>query len=334
MKSSGKTLTGRMTRLAVFAFAAFALCTGAVQWGTADVSANHPVLVEGNCDSPVPGTTVVPTVTGTGGSTSGGICGDFDGDGRIGTAEDTDGADRIFGTLSAALGPGTGAAAGTGANHNGRIIIVASGRFAEQLFIGQNVGGPGAGGVASPGNVTIEAAPGVQADIDAVLQGDPAGGNNARQGGVAMIINYPSAAGPRNVTLRNLVFRNWSDAVSVTGDGARVHVDRCQFENNLSNGIHIISGRLVVTNTHFDGNGLRVAPGIDNTPNPGNGILVEFNSQVRVADSVFSHNAGAGIDNRTGNTANVNLYKVAFFFNNPDLGTSGATVASNPNVSF
>ena len=67
-----------------------------------NVSANHPVLVEGNCDSPVPGTTIV----------TGGTCGDFDGDGRIGTAEDTDGADRIFGTLKAALGPGSGAAAG------------------------------------------------------------------------------------------------------------------------------------------------------------------------------------------------------------------------------
>ena len=34
-------------------------------------------------------------------------CGDFDGDGRIGTAEDTDGGDRIFGTINAALGPFT-----------------------------------------------------------------------------------------------------------------------------------------------------------------------------------------------------------------------------------
>ena len=41
-----------------------------------NVLANHPVLVEGNCDSPVPGTTLVAP----------GTCGDFDGDGRIGTA--------------------------------------------------------------------------------------------------------------------------------------------------------------------------------------------------------------------------------------------------------
>src|SRR5436305_14614155 len=99
------------------------VAVGLVLFTGGRVSANHPVLVEGNCDSPVPGTTLV----------SPGTCGDFDGDGRIGTAEDTDGADRIFGTLNAALGPGTGAAAGTGANLNGRILIVASGRFAEQL---------------------------------------------------------------------------------------------------------------------------------------------------------------------------------------------------------
>src|SRR6185503_15329024 len=97
--------------------AAIAVFGAALLVGSKNASANHPVLVEGNCDSPVPGTTLVAP----------GTCGDFDGDGRIGTAEDTDGADRIFGTLNAALGPGTGAAAGTGANYNGTVLIVASG---------------------------------------------------------------------------------------------------------------------------------------------------------------------------------------------------------------
>jgi len=155
-------------------------CLLARRFGAAPrVSANHPVYVEGNCDSPVPGTTIVTT----------GTCGDFDGDGRIGTAEDTDGADRIFGTLAAALGPGTGAGAGTGANMNGTILIVKSGRFAESLVIGNTIGAPYVGGCGdptvggcTPGNVTIEAAPGVVAEIDAVFQGDPAGGNPLRQG--------------------------------------------------------------------------------------------------------------------------------------------------------
>src|ERR671913_2187920 len=126
MRTTQRTPATRAARLGVFALLAATLFVGAAIWGAPDASANHPVLVEGNCDSPVPGTTIVTI----------GTCGDFDGDGRIGTAEDTDGADRIFGTLAAALGPGTGAAAGTGANQNGRIIIVASGRYAEVVNIG------------------------------------------------------------------------------------------------------------------------------------------------------------------------------------------------------
>src|SRR5687768_15454871 len=146
-------------RILVFCLTAAALLGGMAYVSSVNVAANHPVFVEGNCDSPVPGTTLVAP----------GTCGDFDGDGRIGTAEDTDGADRIFGTigtLSGALGPGTGAAAGTGANFNGTITIVASGRFAELIFIGQSGFFPGKGS-ATPGNVIIQAAPGVNAEIDA-----------------------------------------------------------------------------------------------------------------------------------------------------------------------
>src|SRR5688572_19028551 len=137
-------------RWSVCLFVLLFVITGVTLLSGERASANHPVLVEGNCDSPVPGTTIVAQ----------GTCGDFDGDGRIGSAEDTDGADRIFGTINAALGPGSGAAAGTGANQNGQITIVTSGRFAEKLIItGANVG--------------LQGAPGVSASIDAVLQGDP-----------------------------------------------------------------------------------------------------------------------------------------------------------------
>src|SRR6185295_8448403 len=121
MKGKEKRFSSRTFRLLAFSLLCAALFGGTLYVSGVKVSANHPVLVEGNCDSPVPGTTLV----------SPGTCGDFDGDGRIGTAEDTDGADRIFGTLNAAIGPGTGAAAGTGANYNGKLIIVTSGRFAE-----------------------------------------------------------------------------------------------------------------------------------------------------------------------------------------------------------
>ena len=231
------------------------------------VSANHPVYVEGNCDSPVPGTTIVTT----------GTCGDFDGDGRIGTAEDTDGADRIFGTLAAALGPGTGAGAGTGANMNGTILIVKSGRFAESLVIGNTIGAPYVGGCGdptvggcTPGNVTIEAAPGVVAEIDAVFQGDPAGGNPLRQGLTGIVIYYPDPAhADRVVTLRNLVIRNFNQGVGSFGFN-NILVDNCRIENNRQAGITINGQhKLVVAKSVLQGNGRRIGAGVMNTPNPG-----------------------------------------------------------------
>jgi hypothetical protein len=271
-------------------------------------SANHPVLVEGNCDSPVPGTTIV----------SAGTCGDFDGDGRIGTAEDTDGADRIFGTLRAALGPGTGAGAGTGANQNGRITIVTSGRFAEQLVIGLPTGGFG-GGLTNPGNVTIEAAPGVEANLDAVLQGDPAGGNNVRQSQPGIIINLPDAS--RVVTLRNLVIRNWAEGVLSAGNG-RVLIDNCRFENNLNFGIRTQgSSRTVITNTHVNGTGYRIGTA-PSTPAPGIGVQAEGASQIRIADSTVSHSFDIGINNATGGPEFITLFHVKTYFNGVNFSGS------------
>ena len=185
---------GDMRVQAVGGLAALAVFTGGFAASTPPAAANHGVLVEGNCDSPVPGTTLV----------SPGTCGDFDGDGRISTAEDTDGADRIFGTISAALGPGTGAAAGTGANNNGRITIIGSGRFAEALVI-----------TAANGNVTIEASPGADVVLDAVLSGDPAGGNPTRQNGTGIVVDAPSAS---RVTLRGFAVRNYAIGIDILGD--------------------------------------------------------------------------------------------------------------------
>jgi parallel beta-helix repeat protein len=222
---------------------------------TAQCWANHPVLVEGNSDSPVPGTTLVAP----------GTSGDFDGDGRIGTAEDTDGADRIFGTVSAALGPGTGAAAGTGVNLNGSITIVTSGRFAQNLVIDAGIG--------IGGNLTLEAAPGVRAQIDAVLQGDPAGQSSARQGGVGITINMPAT---RVVTLRNLVIRNFAKGIVIQG-ASRVNIEDCVIENNRDHGIQVSdSARVNIVNTRVIGTGFRVGTLGDtadaDVPTPGIGI--------------------------------------------------------------
>jgi parallel beta-helix repeat protein len=273
-----------------------------------NVSANHPVLVEGNCDSPVPGTTIVNI----------GQCGDYDGDGRIGTAEDTDGADRIFGTLKAALGPGTGAAAGTGANNNGRITIVRSGRFAEQLLIGMTIPAFPDQGTANPGNVTIEAAPGVEANIDAVLQGDPAGGNTARQAGVGITIFNGSNTTPTTVvTLRNLVIRNFQEGI-VTAGSTRVNIDNCRIENNRDYGIHLTDfGQVVISHSQIQSNGFRIP--VSGPSSPGAGIQLEDAVRLYVVKSVVSNNFGPGIINGTGVPTNLTLVNTVVAFNNPDF---------------
>lgn len=261
-------------------------------------SANHPVLVEGNCDAPVPGTT---TFTNTAG-----ICGDYDGDGRIGTAEDTDGADRIFGTITAALGPGTGAAAGTGANGNGRVIIVTSGRFSETVTI--NV---------SSGSVELEAAPGVEANIDAVFSGDPAGGNNTRQEGVG--VNIAAAAGT-TVTLRNLTIRNWRIGLQLQSV-SRVYVDNCRIQNNRDYGVLVLNqARLVLNDSHVISTGHRVGTAPNNTPNPGHGIEFQSLSGGYLTNSSIVNSTGAGVSNQS--SAGVATFHTVIVENNggPSVG--------------
>ncbi|HJU53032.1 MAG TPA: right-handed parallel beta-helix repeat-containing protein [Pyrinomonadaceae bacterium] len=321
MKNSHLKPAGRAVRLSIFSLLAALLLAGTTFWGIPKVEANHPVLVEGNCDSPVPGTTLVAP----------GTCGDFDGDGRIGTAEDTDGADRIFGTLRAALGTGTGAASGTGANFNGKIIIVTSGRFYELLYIGNPPPNGGGAGTANPGNVTIEAAPGVEANLDAVFQGDPTSGNNARQDRPGIIINYLPAFSDRVVTLRNLTIRNYLVGVDILSS-SRVNIDNCRFENNARSNIRVRDGSMVVvTNSQVQSAGFRIgtlpAPG-----EPGDGIQVSSVAKLRVADTTISHNKGAGINNEAP-AANVVLFKVSTYFNTPDF-VGSVTIAPDPNHSF
>ena len=326
MKESPKAFNFPVLRIGLCSLMFAALLVGTSNWTSVNVSANHPVLVEGNCDSPVPGTTIVNI----------NACGDYDGDGRIGTAEDTDGADRIFGTLTAALGPGTGAAAGTGANNNGRITIVRSGRFAEFLLIGSQLANYPGQGSATPGNVTIEAAPGVEANIDAVLQGDPTGGNTARQGGIGILIYNGSNSTPTTVvTLRNLVIRNWLRGIQ-TGGSTRVNIDNCRIENNRDYGIFLNDfNQVVVSNSQIQGNGFRIP--VSGPSTPGSGITVNNFVQLRVVNTVIANNAGPGIQNLTGANgtglaANVVLFKVVTAFNTPDIA-GPFTIAPDHNYS-
>jgi hypothetical protein len=322
MKQQNRTLAPHFIRLGMFSLLAAMLVLGGGLWGSKTVQANHPVLVEGNCDSPVPGTTIV----------SPGTCGDFDGDGRIGTAEDTDGADRIFGTLNGALGPGTGAAAGTGANGNGTVLIVTSGRYAEALVF--NNGANPTPTLVEPGNLTIEAAPGVEAVLDAILQGDPAGGNTTRSGQVGINISMSVNVADRIVVIRNLKIRNFLEGIAVIGGSGRVHIDNCKFEGNLENGVHVSGNdaKVVITNSQFDGQGRRIGSG---APLPsvgnGNGIRLDDQSQTRIGNTTIWNSRAAGI--LAGPSATAVLYKVETYFNTPNTSGAGITVAANPNTS-
>ena len=257
-------------------------------WSLSD--ANHPVLVEGNnCADLGPNVTRVPP----------GTCGDFDGDGRIGVAEDTDNAtDRIFGMITAAL-----AAVNGGANQNSRVTIVTSGRFPEVVNI-----------TAANGNVTLEAAPGVEANIDAVLAGDA--NNAARQGAPGIVVN---ALDNRRVVIRNIVSRNWTEGILIVGN-SHVTIDKCRVENNRDYGIHVMdAAKVTITNCQVNATGFRQAPGVDNTPNPGIGIECETSSSGRVRSSTVTGSFAADIAADRSNQRNVRLDQITVFDNNPDL---------------
>jgi Right handed beta helix region len=235
------------------------LVAGTGIWTGTLVSANHPVLVEGEED--------------------------FDRDGNLGLAEDTDGDDRIFGTITAAL-----AAANGGANQNGRVTIVTSGRFHEQINITN-----------ANGNTTIEAAPGVEANIDAVATGTratqfPTGTNATRQAQPGIVINSPAN---RYVTLRNLVVRNWTIGIQSSGT-SRVTIENVRLEGNVNHGILVTDeSRVLINHSTVSSTGYRVGATGDfpatSTPNPGNGITFERLSRGVVANTVVSGNFGFGL---------------------------------------
>ncbi len=245
--------------------------------GSSNAFANHPVLVEGNCNNP-PAGSGLPT-----GSVAG-TCGDYDGDGRIGTDEDNDG-DRVFGTLAAALGA-------AGIANNGTITIVTSGTFPEVVTI--------------TGNVTLQAAPGVSANIDAVLQGDA--GSGARQGQPGIIVNSPAN---RYVVIRNIQSKNWTSGIRILGN-SRVAIENCRFENNINYGIEIKgNAKVTVAKSEVHATGFRLNPATGDfpttsTPNPGTGIEFDDSSSGTVFFTTVTGSFGAGISNQTGgNSASI-----------------------------
>jgi hypothetical protein len=158
----------------------------------------------------------------------------------------------------------------------------------------------------------LEAAPGVHAIIDAVLQGDPAGGNPARQNGPGIFVFYLPGEGDRRVTLRNLTIRNFS--VGIETSGVSVEVVNCRLENNLEYGIRTGgSSRLVVLDSEVVNTGFRigVASGV---PAAGQGIRIN-QATAKLVNTTVSYSHGAGIHNNLPSATALTLYRVSSFFN-------------------
>lgn len=249
-------------------------------------SANHPVFVEGNCFG-TPG--VDPS--GLQATPAGpGVCGDYDGDGLIGDDEDNDG-DNTFGWIGAAL-----AAVG----QNGRVLIVTSGTFPEVVTLNPTAGG----------NVSLEAAPGVDANIDAVVQGNP--GSGARQGAPGIVVDGCDTC---RVVVRNLMIRNWLDGIRVMGS-SHVQLDGVRLEGNLDHGIRASdSARVAISGSQVNGTGFRKGAAGVGLPNPGIGILFEGLATGSIADTSVTGSAAAGLKAPRGS---VDLDGVQLFDNNPD----------------
>jgi len=250
-----------------------------------DVSANHPVLVEGESD--------------------------YDGDGLLGVMEDADNAtDRVYGTISAALLGANGAV-----NANGNVIIVTSGRFPEAVKIPNT----DAGQMTVNGVTVVEAAPGVVADIDAVLAGNP---NNAtRQANPGIIINTDQT--DRTVILRNLVVRNWTDGILVSG-ASRVQILDCRLDSNITFGIRAMgTSRVTIKNTIVNASGMRFNP-MQSMANPGTGIRFEEQASGSVVDSIISGNVATGLSNASSRP--VSLARNTIFDNGTNVsGTSASS---------
>jgi len=260
--------------------AAVGLALPAIAW------ANHPVLVEGEAD--------------------------FDGDGRVGQAEDNDGpaGDPLgltFGTIGGCLGAVNGAI-----GQNGVCQIVTSGNFLEVVNI--------------TNQVTIEAAPGVVANIEAfVAPVDPrlkefpaaAADPFALQAAPGIIVNSPD---DRYVVLRNLVVTNWTDGIRIMGS-SHVLLDNVRVDHNISNGVNVLDqAKVAIRNSQITSTGYRLNPRTGNfptanPPTPGIGINFQGNSRGEIRNSVISGNFDDGLNVTRGARVSV-LRRDNLFFDN------------------
>jgi hypothetical protein len=223
--------------------------------------ANHPQVVEG-------ATTV-------------------DGDANFGVAEDMDGNDGIFGTITGCLGAMNG-----GIGQNGTCLIATSGDFAETINI--------------TNQVTIAAAPGVEANIEAFLlpaspriQAFPAAAMDPF--GLQRVPGITIQSGAnRQVILRNLTITNWTDGVRIMGD-SRVLMDNVRIDHNINNGMVVMGNAMVavndsqITSTGFRLNGMTGDFPSMMAPMPGAGINVQGNAQVMIRNTAITGNFGPAV---------------------------------------
>ena len=227
---------------------------------------------------------------------------DFDGDGLLGADEDSDG-DQVFGTIGAAVGTMSGPPGNIA--DNGQITIVTSGRFLEQVNL------------AGTGVEILQAAPGVEAVVEAFQGGGMAEDNNRRQQQPGIIVHTD---GSFPVEIRNITSRNWTVGILVRGS-SRVTIDDVQLDSNVNYGIRVQGdSKVVVTDSQVNSSGYRrsgslgLTPGGDIAPSPGVGIEFEDNSSGIVSFTTVAHSFGTGVQSN----GNVRLLANTVFDNSPN----------------
>ncbi len=273
--------------------AIIALVVGAtMSLAAGPVWANHPVTVEGNCFGPGSGATATglrrsPVEPGT--------CGDYDGDGLIGAGEDND-LDNNYGTINAALGA---------VAQNGTVTIVANGTYPEAVGLEPAEGA----------SVTLEAAPGVRASIDAVVQGEAGNAERQAQHGVRI-----RGCATCRVTFRNITVRNFAHGINV-GDRSRALLQGVRVEGNLNYGIKAIdTARVTIHRSTVNATGFRKdAAGVAEA-NPGMGVRIGRDAKASIFYGTISNNRSAGIK---AHRNDVELRGVQVFGNNPNYALRG-----------
>lgn len=244
------------------------------------------VFVEGNCAT----------------SEGGNFCGDYDNDERVGGFEDVDG-DNVYGTINGAL-----SALGGG---NGRVVIVKSGTFGQQIAVSLGTG-----------HVQIEAADGVEANIDATVWLSTTG-NTVREQGIGLLLSGQPGT---SITLRNLTIRNWLIGMRVAGS-VRLIVEHCRFDNNLNYAIQMLAlSRITMTRSRIAHTGRRLVS-VNPPPSPGTGIQFADQAGGVLHDSVILNSVGAGVHQNS--AFNVGLCSMILADNDGGNVTGPGTVTTS-----